>query len=273
MRFIIFIFYFIFAIPCFAQKANPHHIAQGAFTLFVPLAKEIPNIPASLLSNAPTQIKPSSLPKGVLAKWDEHKNYFLISKRLLKQWTKQTPQPSAEKLASCLLPLWLHEATHARSFQEGKSLGFVWPFTLEDEAIATYWQIYTQQALEQAEKFSTCHLWVPDLFLEKEAHLKKDWPMFQQVVFERYSAALGRELPPPLIPENLPQEKEKKQIFFSKGIYPVFTGKLSLKTFLTKGGKWTDLSRKNFFLFLGSPSYLRYQEKLALYTKEILLTI
>ena len=273
MRFIIFIFYFIFAIPCFAQKTNPQHLAQEAFAFLAPLAGNIQGIPSSLLSNAPTQIKPSSLPRGALARWDEHKNYFLISKRVLKQWTKKTPQPSAEKLADCLLPLWIHEATHARSFQDGNDLGFAWPFTLEDEAIATYWQLYAQQTLEQAERFSSCREWTASFLLEKEALLKEDWPLFKHAVFERYSSSLGKVLPPPLIPEILPDSNEKNQISFSKGIYPIFTEKLPLKTVLTKGGKWTDLSRTNLFLFLKSSHHLKYHEKLTLYTREILLTI
>lgn len=219
------------------------------------------------IDEIPASLRPVQLPnlcfsnhlQGAVAEYRADKNTIYISRRVLKQWhsrlSSEKKSNLQDTLSQCLIPVYVHELSHARDYQQGQSHGFVWPITLEDEFIATVWQAYLIQQYQRTHLNyqQHCTEWLP---LQR-----KDFVLSSQGkanLYAAYSTRLGDNLPPPLSPENIVQLQESGQIIFADRIYRPRRRKLSFRSFIKRGGNWLLLSPSALKKLSDSAQYAVY---------------
>ena len=140
-------------------------------------------LPAFVIQAVPARLKIVSLPTGALARWNPKTDTFEVSKSIWKHAPHQF---------SCLLPLFVHETLHAYFYKTARSQGFAWPITLQDEVLAHYYQLKTEQTLPNYE--DTCSAWRAQLTAERAAFTQQNWPAFEEAIFTRYSQGIARHV-------------------------------------------------------------------------------
>lgn len=228
-------------------------------------------LPASLIPEKLPALRLSNHLNGALAEYQEsRKSYVSLSRQTLKQWKKRlSSRYNSPQLplvfAWCLLPVYVHELSHARDQRQARSNGFVWPVTLEDEYIATWWQLYLLQNY-----FSTvpdyradCKEWLPPQVL---FHTSAD--QWKDKVYLLYGERLGIALPPPISAQNLMSLRQNGQIVFEELTYRPKSRKLRWNTFVKQGGNWLFLSPAALERLASSQQYAAYLKWLQRREKE-----
>ena len=206
-------------------------------------------LPADAVNAAPTRFKIVSLPAGALARWNPKTDTFEVSKSVWKKGPHTAP---------CLLPLFAHEAAHAYLYKAAQAHGFAWPITLQDEVLAHYYQLKTEQTLP--DYANTCSAWRPQLTAERAAFTQQNWPAFEKAIFTRYSRFGGAKIPPPpLTSFYVEQAKAHKAWPFYGHTYRC-KRHFSAEKFWRKGGNWFCVKAAERTLLLQSPYYTTYQQ-------------
>lgn len=206
-------------------------------------------LPPAVQNAAPTRLKIAPLPTGALARWNPKTDTFEVSKSVWKR---------APHAAECLLPLFAHETVHAYLYKAARARGFAWPITLQDEVLAHYYQLQTEQTLPD---YAThCAAWQPQLAEERQALTHKNWSAFESSIFTRYSRFGGPTIPPPpLTSLYVEQAQARKTWPFLEHTYRC-TRRMSAEKFWRKGGSWFCVRAKERPLLLQSEFYPVYQQ-------------
>lgn len=205
-------------------------------------------LPAVAVNATPPRFKIVALPTGALARWNPKTDTFEVSKSV---WKK------APHTAQCLLPLFAHETVHAYLYKAAQAHGFTWPITLQDEVLAHYYQLQTEQTLP--DYAARCAAWRPQLTAERAAFTQQNWPAFEEAIFTRYSRFGGATPPPPLTPFYVERAKTHKVWPFLGHTYRC-TRHFSAEKFWRKGGNWFCVKAAERALLLQSPYYTTYQQ-------------
>ena len=218
-------------------------------------------VPHAVCAAAPTRIKWVHLPLGAFAQWNPHKDTFEIS----KQYWKQTAQHDE----ICLLPLLAHESTHARLHKEAQARGFAWPVTLQDEALAYYYQLAVENALPDF--VQKCSDWQAQLTAEREALAAHNWGRFQTAVLTRYSQFPGADLPPPPFTQTWIDDAlhARKTLPFYHHTYKLSPRTRNLQKLWKKGGSWLHLSPNALRALMEDTTYHTYKKMMEEYRREI----
>lgn len=205
-------------------------------------------LPGSVQTTTPTHLKIIYLPNGALARWNAKTDTFEVSKA---HWKKSSNE-------GCLLPLFVHESIHAWLTKQAREAGFAWPITLEDETIAFYYQLKTEETLPAyAEQ---CTVWYAQLAGERRALSEQNWSAFQIAIYERYSQFNGKDLPPPPFTQPwIAQAQHNTSLVFYKHTYQFNRRTLSANRFWRKGGNWLKLSPATLVQQEQDPHYLLYK--------------
>ncbi len=206
-------------------------------------------LPAVAVNATPTHFKIVALPTGALARWNPKTDTFEVSKSV---WKK------APHTAPCLLPLLAHETIHAYLYKAARAHGFAWPITLQDEVLAHYYQLKTEQT--RPDYANICAAWRPQLPAERAAFTQQNWTTFKEAIFTRYSRLGGARIPPPpLTPFYVEQAKAHKAWPLFEHTYRC-ARHFSAEKFWRKGGNWFCVKSAERALLLQSPYYTTYQQ-------------
>lgn len=232
-----------------------------------------PWLPADLLSpQADFHFTISKKHTGALAQYNAETGQTFFFRQPLLDWLRQTrtsvPQDALPPLfARCAAPLYLHEAVHARHARYGKTHQFFWPLTLEDEYVASFWQLdfIRRKLLAQPDYYLLCTPFMPPA-----PWLTASAERLQTLIYKRYTAHPGNRLPPPLRKPYLQQAQEspKGEIIFLGKTFRPRSRRLTLNRLFTSNSDWTHLRPAQLFLLPQDARYCAYRRAMNAYLKQ-----
>ncbi len=227
-----------------AQAASPKRVFEQALPYVRQELKQAPsNLPADL-QQPDWPVVLSSGGSGALAEYQARKNQIVFFKRPLAAWLKQAQtQFAAEQLpvqlARCLTPIYVHELSHARDRQGAVVRHFVWPVTLEDEFIASFWQRVwmEEQTKKDPDYYAFCTPLLPPAPYRAVAPCDA-----QQIIYQTYARQAGVRLPPPLTRENIQTWLQEEKLTFAGITFAVKKRRLTAQALMRNGGNWLNLA-------------------------------
>lgn len=211
--------------------------------------KQAAVLPGFVINAAPTHFKIVSLPAGVLARWNPKTDTFEVSKVL---WKKAPPIPV------CLLPLFTHETIHAYLYKVAQAHGFAWPITLQDEVLAHYYQLQTENYIP--DYVIRCAAWRPQLLAERAAVAQQNNASFEKAIFTRYCRLGGPKIPPPPLTPLYVEQAQLPKVWSFYGHRYRCARHFSADKFWHKGGNWFCVKPNERPQLLQSPFYTIYQQ-------------
>lgn len=213
---------------------------------------------------------------GQLARWEPRKKRIYLSKKAYKKWLRAHPAATAQQLAQCVAPLWVHEFSHAQDAAFAQAHGFVWPVTLQDEVLATAKQLLFMRAqtVKNQQDYALCRGLLPVLEREQTALAQGDWRAFEAAVLGRYSRLSRRQMPPPPLTAVFIFQAQGGQMVYGPLRYKTYPRGGRAQHVFYGGTSWTQLNAKELVKipFLAPfPVYQNYlNEKTAATQKEFL---
>lgn len=233
--------------------------------------RQISEVPASLFPARLPALHISGRLKGAVAEYKAERGKIYVSLRILKQWEKRLSVkygsgrlPSV--LAQCLAPVYVHELSHMRDCNQGKTSGFVWPVTLADEYAAAFWQLYLIDVYQRAlpDYSQDCREWLPPAeLIQTPADRRKEQ------IYGWYAQKSGIALPPVISGGAVSSVQREGQIRFAGLVYRPKRRPLSLNAFLKRGGNWLYLSPRALEQFAHSLQYRDYLRSVGRREQEI----
>ena len=218
------------------------------------------DLPAYLRSTQ-TPVAFSRRSPGALAEYRASSRQIVFFKRPLARWFAQARLHVAEEhlpelLARCLAPIYVHELSHAQDQSQARMGGFAWPVTLEDEYVASFWQLYFMQAAARGDS-SYYELCAPLLPPESYRHLAPCEA--QTAIYQTYAAAAKDRLPPPLTWPLIQQLLRGGKINFASHEFTSQSPSLAVLRFVQQGGNWLRITPAELKTFTQGPVWDTFQ--------------
>ncbi|MBR4591623.1 MAG: hypothetical protein IKO35_00245 [Elusimicrobiaceae bacterium] len=254
-----FIFVFLFSLAPANGAVSVSNIFEQALTL-IPLelvrGRDVPFV--GLQGQIP--VKLSRQNPGAIAQYQAATHQIVFFKKPISKWLSQTKkqiEPAAlpEILARCLAPVYVHELSHARDWQQAQQKGFIWPVTLEDEYIASFWQLQFMQQVSAGDSryYAMCAPFLPPASYRGIPPCQA-----KETIYQTYVSQAGDALPPPLTRENIRNIQQRGRIDFVLHSFAAKRRHISVLSLFTKGGNWLQLTPQALAALEHSLTYKMY---------------
>ncbi|MCQ2410642.1 MAG: hypothetical protein MJ053_03910 [Elusimicrobiaceae bacterium] len=244
-----------------AQAASVKTVFWQAIALLPAQLQHAPNDFPTFLRSTQTPVAFSRRSPGALAEYRASSCQIIFFKRPLARWLVQARLQVAEEhlpelLARCLAPIYVHELSHAQDQAQSRMGGFAWPVTLEDEYVASFWQLYFMQAAARGDS-SYYELCAP--LLPPESYRNLAPCEAKTAIYQTYASAAKDRLPPPLTLSLVQQLLRGGKINFALHEFTSQKPSLSILRFVQQGGNWLRVTPAELQTFTEGPVWDTFQ--------------